>query len=125
MPRKARLDGYGALHHRIVRGIERKTILWEDTDRDDFLNRCGGILGESQTLCFAWSLVKRVAALFEMPAQDFLRKGKYARTVEAGSVMCYYENREFGISKVEPARRQKIAQPTVTQSVARGGKGGC
>jgi hypothetical protein len=66
--------------------------------------------------------VKRVAALFEMPSTEVLREGKYARTVEAGSVLCYRANRELGISKVEPAWRLKIAQPTVAQSVARGEK---
>lgn len=67
-------------------------------------------------------LVKRVAALFEMPPSEVLRKGKYARTVEARSVLCYWANRELGISTVELAGRLKIAQPTVTQSVARGEK---
>jgi hypothetical protein len=39
MPRKARLDAPGALHHIIVRGIERRKIFRDDADRDDFLNR--------------------------------------------------------------------------------------
>jgi len=34
-------------------------------------------------------LVKRVAALFEMPSTEVLREGKYARTVEARSVLCF------------------------------------
>ena len=67
-------------------------------------------------------LVKRVAALFEMPSTEVLREGKYARTVEARSVLCFWANRELGISTVELTRRLKIAQPTVTQSVARGEK---
>jgi len=67
-------------------------------------------------------LVKRVAALFEMPLTEVLREGKYARTVEARSVLCFWANRELGISTVELAKRLKIAQPTVTQSVARGEK---
>jgi hypothetical protein len=48
-----------------------------------------------------------------------------ARSVEAGSVLCYWAKRELGIGTAELARRLKIAQPTVTQSVAREGKGGC
>jgi hypothetical protein len=122
MPRKARLDAPGALHPIIVRGIERRAIFRDDTDRGDFLNRFGGILGESQTLCFAWSLVQRVASLFEMPSTEVLREGNYARTVEARSVLCFWANRELGISTVELARRLKIAQPTVIQSIARGEK---
>jgi hypothetical protein len=67
-------------------------------------------------------LVKRVAVLFDMASTEVLRKGKYARTVEARSVLCFWANRELGISTVELAKRLKIAQPTVTQSVARGEK---
>jgi REP element-mobilizing transposase RayT len=57
MPRKARLDAPGALHPIIVRGIERRAIFRDDTDRDDFLNRFADILRDSQTCCFAWSLM--------------------------------------------------------------------
>ena len=37
MPRKARIDTLGALHHIIVRGIERRKIFYDDHDRDNFL----------------------------------------------------------------------------------------
>ena len=57
MPRKARLDAPDALHHIMVRGIERRKIFRDDTDRDDFLKRLGGILRESQSPCFAWALM--------------------------------------------------------------------
>ena len=33
MPRQARIDGAGALHHIICRGIERKEIFSDDLDR--------------------------------------------------------------------------------------------
>jgi len=65
-------------------------------------------------------LVKRVAAVFQMPFHEVLREGKYVRTVAARSALCYWANRELGISTVELAGRLKIAQPTVTQSVERG-----
>jgi hypothetical protein len=34
MPRKTRIDAPGALHHIIVRGIERKKIFYDDGDRN-------------------------------------------------------------------------------------------
>jgi REP element-mobilizing transposase RayT len=67
-------------------------------------------------------LVERVAVLFEMRPHEVLREGKHARTVAARSVLCYWANRELGISTVELAGKLKIAQPTVTQSVDRGQK---
>jgi putative transposase len=45
------------LHHIIVRGIQRCKILRDDGDRADFVERLHGILGESQTPCFAWALM--------------------------------------------------------------------
>ncbi len=39
MPRKARIDAPGALHHIICRGIERRRIFYDNADRDDFLKR--------------------------------------------------------------------------------------
>jgi putative transposase len=67
-------------------------------------------------------LVERVAELLEMRTSEVVRTGKFARTVEARSVLCYWANRELGMRVVELARRLKLAQPTVTQSVARGEK---
>ena len=57
MPRKSRIDAAGALHHVIVRGIERGKIFKDDEDRDGFLERLGAILKESDTRCFAWALI--------------------------------------------------------------------
>ena len=57
MPRKARIDAPGALHHVIVRGIERRKIFLDDTDRDDFFERLSNIIDETQTACFAWALI--------------------------------------------------------------------
>lgn len=57
MPRKARIDAAGALHHIIIRGIERRKIFQDDTDRNNFLDRLCNILPESFTLCYAWTLM--------------------------------------------------------------------
>ena len=57
MPRKARIDAAGALHHIICRGIERRRIFKDDTDRDKFVDRLSGIVAETDTPCFAWGLL--------------------------------------------------------------------
>jgi len=36
MPRLARLDAPGVLHHIIIRGIERRKIFRDDQDKDNF-----------------------------------------------------------------------------------------
>jgi putative transposase len=57
MPRQARIDAPGALHHIIVRGIERSRIFRNDTDRDDFLDRLSALVLETSTQCLAWALI--------------------------------------------------------------------
>ena len=57
MPRKSRIDAPGALHHIIVRGIERRRIFEADADRNNFLCRLGDILTETETACYAWALI--------------------------------------------------------------------
>ena len=61
MPRQARLDTPGTLHHVIIRGIEKKSILSGDTDREDFVSRMGGIASETGTRIFAWALMSNHA----------------------------------------------------------------
>ena len=57
MPRQARIDIPGALHHIIGRGIERRKIFQDDTDREDFVGRLGDVLRETATPCLAWALI--------------------------------------------------------------------
>ncbi len=57
MPRKARIDAPGALHHIIIRGIERKAIFKNNTDRNNFVERLGQIISETDTGCYAWVLM--------------------------------------------------------------------
>ncbi|MCP4681029.1 MAG: transposase [Desulfobacterales bacterium] len=63
MPRKARIDTPGALHHIIVRGIERKKIFRSDSDRKNFLGRLGYLLAKTKTDCFAWAFIDNHAHL--------------------------------------------------------------
>ena len=57
MPRLARLDAPGVLHHIIVRGIERRAIFRDDCDRDGFLERLDRLISETKTGCYAWVLM--------------------------------------------------------------------
>jgi len=54
MPRQARIDAPGAVHHIIFRGIERRRIFKDDLDRERFLEKLGSFLVEGATGCFAW-----------------------------------------------------------------------
>jgi len=57
MPRQARLDAPGALHHIMVRGINRADIFEDDKDRVRFLERLGQNVTEGKCSIFAWVLM--------------------------------------------------------------------
>lgn len=57
MPRQARIDAPGALHHITARGIERRKIFLNERDLTDFIARLATILAETRTECSAWALI--------------------------------------------------------------------
>lgn len=61
MPRTARLDSPGILHHVIIRGIERRNIFWDDDDREDLVERLDDLLPATRTACYAWAFLSNHA----------------------------------------------------------------
>jgi putative transposase len=57
MPRRARLDAPGTLHHVIIRGIEKRRIVDDDEDRDMFVERLGQLSQGIRTPVYAWALM--------------------------------------------------------------------
>lgn len=57
MPRSARLDTPGVLHHIMIRGMERCKIFLDDNDREDFLSRLEKLLPVTMTSCYAWAIM--------------------------------------------------------------------
>ena len=57
MPRQARLDVPGALHHIMVRGINKSAIFKDDPDKARFLERLGDAVTEGQCRVHAWVLM--------------------------------------------------------------------
>jgi len=57
MPRSKRIDVPGAIHHVIVRGIEKTRIFLADTDRNEFLSRLKAGLSKTKCQCYGWVLM--------------------------------------------------------------------
>ena len=57
MPRGARLDAPGSLHHVMVRGIEKGIIFRDDDDREEFVRRMGKLVKASGTTICAYALM--------------------------------------------------------------------
>jgi putative transposase len=54
MPRLARLDAPGVLHHVMGQGIERRKIFQSDTDRNDFIDRLSALARDGALEIYAW-----------------------------------------------------------------------
>ncbi len=63
MPRQARLDAPGTLHHVMVRGIERTAIFRDDRDRADFVARVAQLAERGALAVAAWALLPNHAHL--------------------------------------------------------------
>jgi REP element-mobilizing transposase RayT len=78
MPRKNRIDAPGALHHVIIRGIDRSLIFRDSQDYENFISRLAQLLNETSTFCYAWALMKNHAHLLlrsgPSPLTSFMRR---------------------------------------------------
>jgi REP element-mobilizing transposase RayT len=78
MARVARRDAPGAIHHVLLRGIERRRIFLDDDDRGDFLDRLARQLIEGGGACFAWALIPNHVHLLlrtgERPISEVMRR---------------------------------------------------
>ncbi len=57
MPRLARLDAPGVLHHVMGRGIERRKIFLNKKDRKDFIDRLAELAVNGSLSIYAWTLL--------------------------------------------------------------------
>jgi REP element-mobilizing transposase RayT len=78
MPRRARLDAPGTLHHVMVRGIERRKIVNDVADRKNFVTRLGRLAADTQTTIYAWALMGNHAHILlrssEFGLYDFMHR---------------------------------------------------
>ena len=78
MPRGARLDAPGTLHHVIVRGIEKRRIVDDVADRKNFVKRLAELSAETKTNIYAWALMTNHAHMLlrssEIGLSGFMRR---------------------------------------------------
>ncbi len=87
MPRQARLDAPGTLHHVIIRGIEKRQIVNDHYDRNNFVRRVGKLVLETQTGIYAWALMtNRTHILLKSGPQGL---SQFMRRLLTGYVITY------------------------------------
>ncbi len=87
MPRKARIDAPGGLHHIIVRGIERRKIVSDDQDRRDFISRMGTIAHETENIIYTRALMTNHAHILLHSGPSSLPR--YMRRLLSGYAISY------------------------------------
>jgi REP element-mobilizing transposase RayT len=75
MPRQARLDAPGALHHVMGRGIEGTSVFRNDKDRKDFLTRLGALCEGGLLSVHAWALLDNHFHLLIRTGKQSLSEG--------------------------------------------------
>jgi len=89
MPRQARLDAPGTLHHVMVRGIEQRKIVRDDKDREAFVRRLGETAQQTGTSVYAWALLDNHAHLLVRSGagllSGFMRRARAATSRDGRS----------------------------------------
>lgn len=91
MPRQGRIDFSGAIHHVIIRGINRAKIFRDDCDRTEFIRRLERGLNKTGLTCYAWALIPNHAHIL-------LRTGANPLTRLMSSLLtgyAYYFNHRY------------------------------
>jgi putative transposase len=123
------LGGWGA-----IKGLRKSGIRFKGDERilgdSDFVE---SVLSESnerlerkyhlQAKGYDFSaVVKRVGELLDLKVNEILRAGKQPQIVKARSLICFWANRELGMTTVDIAKRLGVCQSAVSRSSLRGEK---
>ena len=87
MPRRARLDAPGTLHHVIIRGIEKQRIVDDVADRKNFVERMGSLGIRTRTSIYAWALMTNHAHILLRSSEIGL--SGYMRRLLTGYAISY------------------------------------
>jgi len=87
LPRQARLDAPGTLHHVIIRGIEKRRIVDDNEDQANFISRMGEIAKDTGTTIYAWALVANHAHILLRSSSFGLPR--YMRRLLTGYAISY------------------------------------
>ena len=95
MPRRARLDAPGTLHHVIIRGIERCRIVTDVADRENFVKRLGELSTETKTTIYAWALMTNHAHIL-LRSSEFGLPGFMRRLLTGYAISYNRRHRRWG-----------------------------
>jgi hypothetical protein len=128
MPRQARLDVPGTLHHVILRGMERGRIGADRQDREAFVARLGAVATATGITISAWALLPNHVHLLLIPrwcrrariGREELELGSRRRRIAAvRSKLAVPLVTQLGLSLADAARQLGVSTSGVAKAVAR------
>jgi chromosomal replication initiation ATPase DnaA len=137
MPRRARIDATGAVHHVIGRGINRQAIFSDKKDYLNFIERLGDGAFVSEVLSRAEErlrnkyrikakgfdldrLIQRVAEIMELRTEEILDGIRDRKRAEARSILSYWATDRLGITQSQLAVKLNMTQSAISHAARRG-----
>ena len=91
MPRQARLDAPGTLHHVMIRGIDGLELFRDNQDRESFVSRISQLVESTGTKILAWALMGNHVHLLMFSGHQGI--SKFMRCLLTGYAITY--NRKY------------------------------
>ena len=126
MPRRARLDTPGTLHHVMVRGIERRRIVNDVADRKNFVERLGELAAGTKSLTqlgrYRWCghgvLIGKIKN--EKVSIEELRSGSRRKEVSGvRASIAIGLVKKHGVASAEAVRRVGVSTAAVSKIIKR------
>ena len=108
MPRQARLDAPGTLHHVMVRGSERTQIVRAAADRAAFLARLAALAAQGAVTIYAWALPPNPAPRLVQTGRQPLATRR--RKLLTGSVVTFNRRHHWGGPLVQTRYRSLVVE---------------
>ena len=112
MPRQARIDAPGALHHILIRGIEQRGIFEDDKDREMRIQSAGMDLS---------GVIAAVCRYLNIDEKELAGPTRRPKIASARALVGYIATRELSISGSEVARRLNVDRSAISRAVQRAG----
>ncbi len=124
MPRRARLDAPGTLHHVIVRGIEKRRIVDDVADRKSFVDRLGELAAATKTGIYAWTLMTNHAHML-LRSSEIGLSGFMRRLLTGYAIYYNRRHRRWGHLFQTYAKVRKFPLKKSKGAAAAGRRAGC
>jgi hypothetical protein len=127
MPRQARLDILGALHHIMVRGINKSPIFADDQDRVKFVGKLNGYISANNCDVYAVTIDQIIddeCRKRQVNRIELENGGRRCKVSQTRSAIAYRAVTELGSSSAEIARHLGVSKYGISRSLERAEKEG-